>query len=232
MTSNWAHYDRAFIERRYDRLAGLIGFFDWLFFVPPTLRRESVACLRLKPGDHVLEIGSGTGRNLDFLCDAVGPHGKVYGVDLSVEMLKKADRLRRRNGWRNVELIRADVAGFVAPRPLDAVLFGFSYNTIPHHLNVLHHAWDQLRPSGRIVIMEAKAPSGWFGKLTLPFGAWLMKHTLLGNPFVRPWEDLAALTDDLAIKEYLFGAYYICHGSKSAPTSATRSTHASLIAAG
>ena len=180
----------------------------------------------------VLEVGSGTGRNLSFLCNAVGQAGKVYGVDVSAGMLKKADRLRRHNNWRNVELIRADVAGFVAPEPLDAVLFGFSYNTIPHRQAVLRHVWDQLRPGGRIVIMEAKAPPGWCGKLTLPFGAWLMKHTLLGNPFVRPWEHLAALTDDLAIKEYLFGAYYICHGSKSAPTSAAKSTRASLVAAG
>jgi ABC-type Na+ transport system ATPase subunit NatA len=42
-----------------------------------------------------------------------------------------------------------------------------------------------------------KLPSGLCGKLALPFGLWLMKHTMLGNPFIKPWDDLAALADAL-----------------------------------
>src|SRR5262249_46726717 len=74
-------------------------------------------------------------------------------------------------------------------------LFGLCYNTMPHHLAVLHHAWTQLRPGGRIVIMDGKLPSGLGGQLVLPFSLWLMKRTMLGNPFIKPWNDLAAIAD-------------------------------------
>jgi len=49
----------------------------------------------------------------------------------------------------------------------------------------------------------------WFGgKLALPFGLWLMKRTMLGNPFIKPWNDLAALADDFVMEEFVFGSWY------------------------
>jgi SAM-dependent methyltransferase len=114
----------------------------------------------------------------------------------------------------NVHLIQADAAEFVPPEPLDGVLFGLSYNTMPHHRSVLQHAWRQLSPGGRIVIMDAKAPSGVGHTLALRFGIWLMKHTLLGNPLIQPWTHLAAMAETFSMQEYLLGSYYICRGSK------------------
>src|SRR5262245_41664150 len=42
---------------------------------------------------------------------------------------------------------------------------------------------------------DGKLPSGLGGKLVLPFSLWLMKRTMLGNPFIKPWNDLAAIAD-------------------------------------
>jgi demethylmenaquinone methyltransferase/2-methoxy-6-polyprenyl-1,4-benzoquinol methylase len=212
----WADCDSAFIAARYDRLAGLIGFIDWLFFVPPRFRARAAEQLALRPGDRVLEIGCGTGRNFPYLREAVGPDGRVYGVDLSAGMLARARALCRRQHWHNIEIARDDAANYVAPEPLDGVLFGLSYNTMPHHLCVLHHAWKQLRPGGRIVIMDGKVPPGPAGELILPFGLWLMRHTMLGNPLIAPWKDLAAIAEDFEMEEFLFGSWYICRGTKSA----------------
>src|SRR5882672_4429639 len=185
MTCEWVDCDRDFVGRRYDRIASLIVLFEWLLFVPPALRKTAAHCLELKRGDRVLELGCGTGRNLPFLRDAVGPYGKVYGVDLSAGMLAKASGLQARHQWDNVDLFQSDAADFIAPEPLDAILFGLSYATMPHHLTVLHHAWRQLRPGGRLVIMDAKAPDGLCSRMAQRFGAWLMRHTLLGNPFIK-----------------------------------------------
>jgi hypothetical protein len=111
-------------------------------------------------------------------------------------------------------LIQADAAEFVAPRPLDAALFGLSYNTMPNHLAVLNHVWHQLRPSGRLCIMDARAPTGFGREIALRFGIWLMKHTLLGNPLIQPWNDLLTLAHECSTQEFLFGSYFICTGSK------------------
>jgi demethylmenaquinone methyltransferase/2-methoxy-6-polyprenyl-1,4-benzoquinol methylase len=188
--------------------------FEWVLFLPPGFRREAAARLQLKPGDRVLEIGCGTGRNFPYLREAVGAEGRVYGVDLSRGMLNKARALCDRNDWSNVELIEADAAEYVPPQPLDGVIFGLSYNTMPHHLAVLRHAWYQLRSGGRLLIMDAKLPPGAGGKLVLPFSLWLMKRTMLGNPLIHPWEDLARLADDFDMQEFMFGSYYVCRGIK------------------
>ena len=212
----WADCERAFIAARYDRICGLIGFIDWLFFVPRHLRRHAVQRLTLQRGDRVLEIGCGTGRNFPYLRAAVGPGGQIYGVDLSAGMLARAQALCEQQHWHNVELVQDDAAEYATPEPLDGVLFGLSYNTMPHHLIVLRHALKQLRPGGRIVIMDGKVPPGLGGKLALPFGLWLMKHTMLGNPLIKPWQDLAAVADDFAMEEFLFGSWYVCRGTKPA----------------
>jgi ubiquinone/menaquinone biosynthesis C-methylase UbiE len=213
-TSRWVDQGREEVTRRYDRLASLITLMEWVLFLPPGFRRKAAARLELKPGSHVLEIGCGTGRNFPYLREAVGPQGKVYGVDISTGMLSKARALCESNHWDNVELIQSDAAEYVPPQPLDGVMFGLSYNTMPHHLVVLRHAWNQLRPGGRLVIMDAKLPPGLGGRLVLPFSLWLMKKTMLGNPLIRPWEDLARLADDFEMEEFMFGSYYVCRGIK------------------
>ena len=111
----WIDCERAEIARRYDRIAGLIGFIDWLFFIPPHFRKRATQHLALRPGDRVLEIGCGTGRNFPYLREAVGASGQVYGVDLSAGMLAKARELCAQQQWTNVEVTQDDAANYNAP---------------------------------------------------------------------------------------------------------------------
>jgi SAM-dependent methyltransferase len=87
---------------------------------------------------------------------------------------------------------------------------------MPHHLGVLRHAWKLLRPGGRIVVLDGKLPPGLMGRLALPFGLWLMKRTMLGNPFIKPWEHLAPLAEGFSMEEFVFGSWYVCWGEKAA----------------
>jgi demethylmenaquinone methyltransferase/2-methoxy-6-polyprenyl-1,4-benzoquinol methylase len=185
--------------------------------------------LALKRGDRVLEIGCGTGRNLPYLREAVGPEGRIYGVDLSAGMLARAHALCERNCWSNVTMIQTDAAEYSPPEPVDGVIFGLCYNTIPHHLTVLHHALRHLRPGGRLVIMDAKLPPGRAGRLLLPFSLWLMRATMLGNPLIQPWKNLRPLVDNFAMEEFVLGSWYLCCGDK--PAAASVSEGSQLIAA-
>jgi ubiquinone/menaquinone biosynthesis C-methylase UbiE len=220
--------DRDFVARRYDRIANLITFFDWLLFVPAKFRRRAAHMTAIRPGDRVLEIGCGTGRNIAFLREAVGHSGHVYGVDLSQGMLDMARETCAQNGWSNITLTHADALEYRAPQQLDGVMFGLSYNTMPNHRAVLRQALSQLRPGGRIVIMDAKLPRGPGRRFILRFSVWLMKRTLLGNPHIKPWEHLAEVTDHFEMEDYLFGSYYICRGTKreEAPVAVSRKQEA------
>ena len=48
----------------------------------------------------------------------------------------------------------------------------------------------------------------------LPFSLWLMKRTMLSNPFIRPWEDVAKLAGECQMEEFMFGSWYICRATK------------------
>jgi demethylmenaquinone methyltransferase/2-methoxy-6-polyprenyl-1,4-benzoquinol methylase len=214
VTYQWVDCDRHTVSRRYDRISRFIPLIDRVFFLPRGLRRQATDHLGLSRGDSVLEIGCGTGNSFAYLHDAVGPAGHVHGIDISSGMLARARARCDANHWHNIELVECDAAEYTAPAPLDGVLFSLSYNTMPHHRAVLRKAWEQLRPGGRLVIMDAKLPSGPAAKLLLPFSLWLMKHTMLGNPLIQPWQELAAIAEHCDMSECLFSSYYICGATK------------------
>ena len=86
--------------KRYDLTAHLyylIGFREVAY------RKMAVRALDLKRGDTVVEIGCGTGLNFPLFRAAVGPKGKIVGVDLSPEMLAVAGERIKRNNWKNFE---------------------------------------------------------------------------------------------------------------------------------
>jgi SAM-dependent methyltransferase len=135
-------------------------------------------------------------------------------------MLVKARELKNQNNWSNVDLVEQDAAQFTPGEPLDAVMFGLSYNTMPQHQAVLNHAWSLLRPGGRLVIMDGKLPPGLGGRLILPFSLWLMKRTMLGNPLLRPWEELERLAGDIEMEQFGLGTWYVCRADKPAAPAA------------
>jgi ubiquinone/menaquinone biosynthesis C-methylase UbiE len=215
MSAQWIDFDISDIRRRYNQIARLHGLLEWLLFVPPGIRARAVRRLNHKPGDRVLEIGCGTGPNLKHLHAAVGSTGHVYGVDLSEGMLSMAQDRCRNAGWRNVTLVREEATKYVPPEPVDGVLFSLSFNTMPHHKEVLRHAWRQLKPGGRLVVMDAKLPRGRFGQMILPLIVPVMRATVLGNPYIRPWEHLSHVSEQVEMEDLLF-SYYVCRCTKPA----------------
>lgn len=89
------------------------------------LRREAVAALDLDPGDVVVDLGCGTGANLPYLRDAVGPSGVVVGVDLTRGMLDRARALVEAEGWANVHVVQGDAPTIPVRGRIDGVLASF-----------------------------------------------------------------------------------------------------------
>lgn len=214
--NSWTEYDPQFVRRRYNRLASIYVFFEWLFWIPRGIRPRAVKRLNLKPGDRVLEVGCGTGRNLPYLARAVGPDGRVYGIDISEGMLAKAGEACDKNGWKNVTLIRSDAVEYELPELVDGAIFSLSYCTMRHRKQALRHAWAQLKSGGRLVMLDAKALSGWLGRVLYPLASWTLKLTVLGSPDIDELKDLETLTGQVEVEKLQFGTYFIARVIKPA----------------
>jgi ubiquinone/menaquinone biosynthesis C-methylase UbiE len=214
--NSWVEYEPQFVRRRYNRLASIYVFFEWLFWLPRGIRPRAVSRLNLKPGDRVLEVGCGTGRNLAYLSRAVGPDGRVYGIDISEGMLAKAREACEKNGCTNVRLIQSDAAEYELPELVDGAIFSLSYCTMRHRKLALRHAWEQLKSGGRLVMLDAKALSGWLGRLLYPLALWTLKLTVLGSPDIDELKDLDALTGDVEVEKLQCGTYFIARVTKPA----------------
>ena len=95
------------IKKAYSRLSYVYSIFESFF--EKKLRRKSLELLKVNKGDVVLEIGFGTGYNLVELAKLVGDSGRVYGIDLTEEMIEiSKKRLKKKNLEKRVKLIKGN----------------------------------------------------------------------------------------------------------------------------
>jgi demethylmenaquinone methyltransferase/2-methoxy-6-polyprenyl-1,4-benzoquinol methylase len=199
------------ITAQYDRVAPFYRALSPLFLINPLARRRGVAALALKPGDTVLEVAVGTGRNLAYLVDAVGPTGTVIGVDLSPGMLREAARMVERRGWRNVELIEGDATKLDLGRDLDAIFFSLSWSVIPAPVAALSRVWDRLCPGGRVAVMDMSLTETHLRPLLAPI-AHQLNRLGPGRADARPWDDLAPFGEVVTTR--FLHLFYVCSVEK------------------
>lgn len=199
-------------SRQYDRVARFYSVLEPLYLIFPLARRKAAAALKLKPGDTVLEIGAGTGRNFPYLVDALGPSGTVIGVDASTGMLAEAQKLIRRRGWSNVRLLHQDATRLQVDREVDAVLFSLSYSALPEPRPALARALERLRPGGRVVVMDMGLTHSRWHRLLDPIARLLVKLGP-GDAYSDPWRDLAAY-GTVETERFLLGFYYVSSVTK------------------
>jgi cysteine desulfurase len=111
-----------------------------------------------KPGEIVLDLGCGAGLDLYFYARAVGPTGKVYGLDFSSAMIRKARANLRAAGITTVELLEAAADAIPLPdASVDLVTANGIYNLSPDKETVMREVARVLRPGGRTVFAEILA---------------------------------------------------------------------------
>lgn len=208
-------YDLEFIRRRYNRLAAIYPVFEIIFALPPGIRARAVERLALNAGDTVLEIGCGTGRNFPHLVKAVGPSGRIYGVDYSDAMLARAGNLCRKNRWSNITLRQQDAQKLQMTETVDAVLFSLSYSVIPDPRQALGCGWTHLRSGGRVVILDSPLPTGLLWRLYRPFVSLLSRATVLGDLDATPEQDLRQFTTKVEKQEFQLRTYCIFRAVKT-----------------
>jgi demethylmenaquinone methyltransferase/2-methoxy-6-polyprenyl-1,4-benzoquinol methylase len=201
------------VVARYDRVAPWYRFGEWTILLAPGFRRRAVARLGLKPGERVMEVGCGTGRNLALLREAVGSEGEVIGVDASAGMLAEAQKMISRSSWQNVVLIHEDAAKLAFDQPVDVAYFSLSYSVLPDRDAALDAAWNAVRPGGRLAVMDAGIPDNRLGRLLAP-AAEVVATVFPGDPYSEPWKDLARLSPTVQTERFQFSLYFICIAQK------------------
>ena len=135
---------QGFTARHYDRLMDSVSLGLYPRFI-----RSAMESLGTQPGQHILDLGCGTGRNLSILYDLNAGQGSYHGIDIGEDMLNQARQ--RFQGKENIRILNASI---LEPLPFDRpfdhittsfVLHGFSH---PQRMDIVRQAHASLQPGG------------------------------------------------------------------------------------
>jgi ubiquinone/menaquinone biosynthesis C-methylase UbiE len=224
------------VDRRHDRLietyrkkAKHYDLTSLLYPVPGYPHRQqrlrTVRALGLRPGDTVVDIACGTGLNFPLLQEAIGPGGRIVGVDLTDAMLARAQERIDTNGWRNVSLVQSDAAEFDFPAGVDAILSTYALTQVPECSAVIAHGAEALSGGGRWAVLDVKVPDNTPGRIARLGTAAIRPFASIDEWITRrPWEVIrAAMQEDLADvfwAELCFGTAFLAAGSRGPGRSA------------
>jgi S-adenosylmethionine-diacylgycerolhomoserine-N-methlytransferase len=160
-------------------------------------RDRLIAELAPRPGDSVLEVACGTGRNLIAAARRY-PQARFFGFDISTAMLETAGNSIARAGLGDrIRIAPGDATAFSGDRlfgtgSFDRIFISYALSMIPPWRGALQQALAALVPGGRLLIVDFGRQQGlphWFRRL---LRGWLMQFS------VEPRDDLAAELDRIA----------------------------------
>jgi S-adenosylmethionine-diacylgycerolhomoserine-N-methlytransferase len=143
-----------------------------------------------------VDLGGGTGANLEFIGDSISRYDKVYVVDLASSLLEVANKRSADRGWKNVSAITADATKWVPEEgSADVVTFSYSLTMIPDWFAAIDNALRMLKPGGTLGVVDfyvsRKHPAdnlsrhGWSTRSFWP--VWFSSDNVFPNPDHIPY---------------------------------------------
>jgi phosphatidylethanolamine/phosphatidyl-N-methylethanolamine N-methyltransferase len=201
-----AHESKLYAEFAplYDKIFGKI-FYSRLEHV--------IEDLEIPPGARVLEVGAGTGTSFP----AYPTHCEVTGIDLAPDMLARAERKIRDNGWTHLTVLEMNALELEFPDDsFDYVMAFHVVTVVPDPVRMIAEAKRVCKPGGKIVIVNHFTSDfpllGAFTEALDPITRWLGWRTNLRlKPFIRTTD----LTVERVYKLSKASLYTVLHGTKA-----------------
>ena len=179
-------------------------------------RKMTVNALELSKGDFVVELGCGTGLNFPLVLDAIGPDGKLIGVDVTDKMLDQASIRVKENGWKNVELVQSDFANYEFPNELDGIFTTGAVQYSPQYDEIIKKGYKALKHGKNFVIFDFKMPQG-FTRIFAPVLIFFTKAFEANEEYLKrhAWESIEKYFEKTTFQEGWGGFVYLSVGTKT-----------------
>jgi S-adenosylmethionine-diacylgycerolhomoserine-N-methlytransferase len=193
-------------------------------------REEMMQLLDVPAGGRLLDMGGGTGSNIEHLGPKLASLDRVTVVDLCSPLLETAKKRIEARGWKNVFTAHADVTTYEPEGgPVDAITFSYSLTMIPDWFRALERAVELLKPGGLLGVVDFYVSRKWpaeglvkhwgFSRFFWP--NWFGMDNVFPSPDHLPW--LRTHLDPVVVHErrgkvpymlWMKAPYYIFIGRK------------------
>jgi demethylmenaquinone methyltransferase/2-methoxy-6-polyprenyl-1,4-benzoquinol methylase len=181
-------------------------------------RGQAVHALNLSRGDKVVDVGCGTGLNFALLEEAVGPEGKIIGVDLTDAMLAQAQRRAAEHNWHNIELVQHDATQYEFPSHVDGIISAFALTFIPDCARVIRSGCQALTPGRKWVVLDMRWPDRippWLRHGLFFLASWgITGDVIRRRPWQTVWQTIEQHLVDPELKLFWMGFLYLASGTQ------------------
>jgi demethylmenaquinone methyltransferase/2-methoxy-6-polyprenyl-1,4-benzoquinol methylase len=163
------------VRAMFDRISPVYDLMNQLIsgFQEPRWRRRAVRETRLRPGMSAVDVACGTGKVSTSLAKAVGPRGRVVGLDFSPRMIDRARK--ERSAVPGLSFVVGDALALpFEDASFDATTIAFGMRNLPDYARGFAEMTRVVRPGGRVVCLEISRPRSALGRAIQRWFDWIV----------------------------------------------------------